>query len=62
MELFALQQLYQATIKDSGWTMLNGVRGSQFAFIEAENPRYQIRIEFTQYTTAIVADIRVIAK
>lgn len=61
-ELSALQQSYRMTIRDSGWTILHSVRGSQFAFIEAENSRYQIRIEFTQYTTAIVADIQVIAK
>lgn len=61
-ELFALQQSYRTTIRAGGWTILNSVRGSQFAFIEAENSRYQIRVEFTQYTTAIVADIQVIAK
>ncbi len=61
-DLAALQQTYRTALNGNGWTITNDTGNSPFAFIEAQNDNFRIRIEITRYTTASVVNILSIAE
>lgn len=61
-DFVSLHAQLRALIEKGAWTLLNSSRGDGFAFNEADDGRYQLRVETLQLTTAHVVTIQAITK
>ena len=61
-KLADLHVQWRALIESDGWSFLNSSKGDGFAFIEAENARYQLRVETLKLSTAHVVTIQAMTK